>query len=236
MSGFVVSAANPKGGVGKSTSVLLMAQAIAKQGAKVAIIDQDRNKPVKEWAALGNVPQNITVIADNITEETIADEIDKARARNHIVFVDLEGTASLAMAIAMGMSNLVLIPMQPSQLDSRNGARVIKLLADTGRGTGKVTPHAILFTKTNPAIRTKGLRNIEQQLLDHGAKLFANEMHDREAFRAFLQFGGTIYDLDPKEVGGLDKAANNVHRVTEELLAILASGQAGNQTVKQEVA
>jgi MinD superfamily P-loop ATPase len=38
--------ASPKGGAGKSTSAVVLATEIARQGATVAIVDADPNKPV----------------------------------------------------------------------------------------------------------------------------------------------------------------------------------------------
>ena len=45
----VVCAANPKGGAGKSTTILALATTLAEQGASVTIIDADPNKPISDW-------------------------------------------------------------------------------------------------------------------------------------------------------------------------------------------
>ncbi|MER0240323.1 AAA family ATPase [Fulvimarina sp. MAC8] len=42
----IVCAANPKGGAGKSTTILTLASTIADQGGDVTIIDADPNKPI----------------------------------------------------------------------------------------------------------------------------------------------------------------------------------------------
>ena len=43
--------ASPKGGAGKSTSVVVLACELARTGAPVTVIDADPNKPVSRWAA-----------------------------------------------------------------------------------------------------------------------------------------------------------------------------------------
>ena len=116
--------ASPKGGAGKSTSAVLLATALAGQGASVTIIDADPNKPVSRWARLPGKPANLTVLAD-VTEETVTDAIDEAAQRTAFVIVDLEGTASMMVGYAMSRADLVVIPSQGSQLDARDAFRAI---------------------------------------------------------------------------------------------------------------
>ena len=44
----VICAANPKGGAGKSTTILAIATTLAQQGGSVIIIDADPNKPITD--------------------------------------------------------------------------------------------------------------------------------------------------------------------------------------------
>jgi chromosome partitioning protein len=45
----VFAFANPKGGAGKSTSALILAQALTRSGASVTVIDADPNRPILDW-------------------------------------------------------------------------------------------------------------------------------------------------------------------------------------------
>ena len=72
--------ASPKGGVGKSTSALLLGCQLASNGATVTIIDADPNRPLARWASLPHKPANVTVIAD-VTEKTIVRVIDEEATR-----------------------------------------------------------------------------------------------------------------------------------------------------------
>ena len=47
----VISFANPKGGSGKSTLVLVLGLEFARQGTSLAIIDADPNAVIADWAA-----------------------------------------------------------------------------------------------------------------------------------------------------------------------------------------
>ncbi len=211
--------ANPKGGAGKSTSALILGTQISLGGKDVTIIDADPNKFVHDWAKMGK-PENITVVAA-MSEETILDEIEEAAKKTTFVIVDLEGTASLLNALAMSAADLVIIPTQASMADSKQAGRAVKLLKVQEKSTGKTIPFAILYTRTNPAIRTRNLALIQDQFQKHNILAFRTHLHDREAFRALQTYGGTVEDLDPSQVGGLDKAIQNAREYAAEAISIL---------------
>ena len=149
--------ASPKGGAGKSTSAVILATELALKGAQVTIIDADPNKPVSQWAKRAGRPENITVIAD-IGEATIIDEIESASQKTPFVIVDLEGTASMMVAYAISRADLVVIPTQGSQLDAAEATKAIRLIRQQEKAFHKQIPFAILFTRTNAALRPRTLR------------------------------------------------------------------------------
>lgn len=223
--------ANPKGGAGKSTSAVILATQIAAKGAGVTILDADPNKPVSQWAKRGNIPPNIHVIAD-ISEHTIIDEIDAASQKTPFVVVDLEGTASMMVAYAISRADLVIIPLQGSQLDAAQGAKAVSLIKQQERAFKKTIPFSILFTRTNSALKPRTLGHIQAEFMKHGIRAFETQLHEREAYRALFSFGGTLESLDPRQVGNLDKAVANARDYAAEVVALL---KAESQPRKTEV-
>ncbi len=67
----------------------------------------------------GQARHKITIISD-VTEDSIVDVVEDASTENQFVIIDLEGTASLMVANAIGMSDLVVIPNQGA-LHGRQG-------------------------------------------------------------------------------------------------------------------
>lgn len=216
----VVVFASPKGGAGKSTSALILASELARKGAGVTIIDADPNKPMSRWAKRAGRPENITVISD-ISETTIIDEIEAAAERAPFVIVDLEGTASLMVSLAISRADLVVIPTQASELDGTEAAKAIKHVMHQEKNFKRRIPYAILFTRTNAAIRSRGQRNIEGQFSARTVPAFQTQIREREAFKAMFAFGGTLATLNPAEVPSLVAAAENAHAYASEVITML---------------
>jgi chromosome partitioning protein len=217
--------ANPKGGAGKSTSAVLLATQIAESGASVSLLDADPNKPLSFWSKRGKKPEKITVIAD-ISETSVIDEIDTAAAKTPFVIVDLEGTASMMVAYAISRADLVIIPVQGSQLDAQEAAKAIKLIRQQEKAFSKKIPLAIVLTRTNPAVRARTLSHIQGEFTKYGIRLFQTEIHEREAYRALFSFGGSLQSLDPSQVGGLEKAIINAKEFVAEVVEILKANRA----------
>jgi len=215
--------ANPKGGAGKSTAAVILATQLARNGAKVTILDADPNKPVSEWARRGTL-DNLTVVAD-ISESTVIDEIDSAAEKTPFVIVDLEGTASMMVAYAISRADLVIIPTQASQLDAKQAARAVMLIRQQEKAFRKTIPFAILYTRTSSAIRTKSLSHVQSEFQRNEIPTFRTHLHEREAFRALFSFGGSLESLDPRQVGGLENAIANAREYTAEFVHLVQPAQ-----------
>ena len=221
-----ISFANPKGGAGKTTSALILATELAAKGAQVAIIDADPEKWISQWAALPGKPDAIQIVND-VTEDTIVDQIDETSQHAQFVIADLEGTASLMVANAIGMSDLVLIPMQGSSMDARGGAKTAQLIRNQERMARRSILHSVVLTRTSAAITSRALRNVKEQLAASGINVFQTTIVERAAFRDLFDYGGGLTGLDPKAVSNVDKAQENAHAFAGEVIAKLKQQQDG---------
>lgn len=215
-----ISFANPKGGAGKTTSALLLASGLAAKGAQVAIIDADPERWISQWGTLPGKPANIAIISD-VTEETIVDHIESAAESAQFVIVDLEGTASLMVANAIGMSDLVVIPAQGASMDAKGAAKTIKLIRNQERMARRTIPHGVLLTRTSAAVTSRALRNVREQLDKAGIDVFQTAIVERAAYKDIFDYGGLLSDLDPGQVSNLEKAQENARAFAGEVLAKL---------------
>jgi chromosome partitioning protein len=212
--------ASPKGGVGKSTSAILLATELAARGANVTTIDADPNKPLSRWAKRPGRPDTLTVIAD-VTEDSIIDEIERAAQKTAFVVVDLEGTASVMVGYAMSRADLVIIPTQGSQLDAAEAVKAIRLVQRQEKAFKRTIPFAVLFTRTSAAIRPRSLASIEAEFTDNHIRVFATQIHERDAYRAIFAFGGTLSALDTAQVTNIPAATKNARAFAAEVVALL---------------
>jgi chromosome partitioning protein len=212
----IISFIQPKGGAGKSTSALILAAELAK-GAKVIVIDADPNAPIAKWSRRGGGITNLEIVqADK--EDSIFDLVDEAQKKAAFIIVDTEGVADLQAAYTISVSDFVIIPSQGSALDQDNAARAIKLIKDQERQTRRRIPHAVLFTRVNAAIRSRGMAAAEGQLVEYGIDVFETRIIEREAFKAIFSFNTTIDNLNPEQVSGMEKAKTNAREFAREVI------------------
>lgn len=220
----VISFANPKGGAGKTTSALLLAGELADRGASVAIVDADPERWISQWGALPGKPDNVTIIGD-VSEDSIVDQVEEASGKHQFVIIDLEGTASLMVANAIGMSDLVIIPTQGASMDAKGASKTIKLIRNQARLAKREIPYAVLLTRVSAAVASRSLKNVREQLDSAGIEVFASSIVERAAYRDLLDYGGLLSQLDPKQVSNVDKAVQNAMEFTAEVVAKLKAGQ-----------
>ncbi len=220
--------ASPKGGVGKSTSAVILATELALSGASVTIIDADPNRPVARWSRLPGCPKSLTVIED-VTERSIIEMIDREASRVSFVIVDLEGTASRMIPYSMSRADLVIIPSRGSTLDAVEAVAAIREVREQEAAFRIKIPSSILITNTSPAIKPRTLSSIVAEFRSNGVPVLKTQLHDREAFRAIFSFGGTVSGLDGANVRNIEAAVKNAREFASEVLAILRAKRAGEQ-------
>jgi chromosome partitioning protein len=218
---------SPKGGAGKTTSALVLASQLAR-GAPVTVIDADPNHPIATWSKGAHTPANLTVVAD-ADEENIMDKIESAVAKTPFVIVDLEGTASKIVVMAVSQADFVIVPTQGSQLDAEQAGRAFRVIQQQERIVRRTVPsyslpYSVLLTRTNPAIRTRTLSHIERRLVSAGIPVFETELNEREAFKAMFSFREPLEHLNPADVANLDKAVANAEAFASEVIALLRRG------------
>ena len=179
------------------------------------------------WASGGNTPPRLTIVSD-VDEDTIIERIEDAATKTPFVVVDLEGTASKIVIYAISQADLVIIPTQGSQLDANEASRAIRVVLQSQKMTKTATPYAVLLTRTNSSIRTRGMAHIQNGLIEAGIPVLETELNERDAFRAIFSFQQTLDGLSTSEVPNLDKAKLNVwafvHEVVQRLKTVEEEG------------
>jgi chromosome partitioning protein len=125
------------------------------------------------------------------------------------------------VAYAISRADLVIIPTQGSQLDSAEAGKAIRLIRQQEKAFNRKIPYAVLYTRTNPAIRPRTLKHIQEAFRKHGIFAFETHMHEREACRALFSFGGTLSTLNPAHVPNVIEAKRNARAFAREVVMML---------------
>lgn len=220
----ILCAANPKGGAGKSTTILTLACTIAEQGGDVTIIDADPNRPITDWRE-GKSKAKIAVISD-VSESNVGDRIKEAAARSQFVFVDLEGTASRMTSRAIMRADLTIIPLGGSALEAKQAARAVGLVRESEEDIGRRLPFILSLNRTSPPPFIKKIeREITKQMQDNGMPVLNTHLHLRQAFNAMFMERLSLFELDSGKVNGLDAAFDNAVQLTGEVLEVLRTSR-----------
>ena len=212
----VISFASSKGGAGKTTSAIILATELA-QGTDVILIDADPAGRLMRWSRLAPLP--LRVIASG-GERVIQDEIARAAAEAAFVVIDLEGSASRLSSFAIAESDLVIVPTGDEQQDADEAVETLAQITMEGRARRRAIHAAVLFARTNAAVKSKLERHINAELRA-AAAAFATELHRRTAFSSLHNAGGGLRQLDPAEVGGIERAIENAQAFAAEVVDML---------------
>lgn len=164
---YVISFANPKGGSGKTTSAMLLAEQIALSGGKVAILDLDPNANILAWAqnrlAVGlDVPFSVHG-RPHQADQTV-ELIDKLAAEAEYLIIDLEGSKDQIITFALARTDLCIIPLDGSPMEARQAAAAVKLVQTTASMIRAPIRYTLLFTRTNAAFQTSDERDVRREM------------------------------------------------------------------------
>lgn len=212
----IISFASSKGGVGKSTTCAAIACALADRGDRVLVLDLDRNQTLLQWAEkLPHEGVAVQAAATDQLGDTIAAAIKSGRF-DHIL-MDLAGFRDLAIMLAFGRSDLVIIPSGASVPDLREAGHMVKDLADVSEAVNRAIPYRLLFTRSSPLASRVG-NHVMQKAEQGGFARFNTQMVERAAYKElFLSL------VAPTSEKGDHKAGDEVRAILAEIEAIVSS-------------
>ncbi len=215
----VISVCSTKGGVGKTTLVMCLADAFAKQGGSTAIIDGDPNGHVATWRERAGADCTVTVISQP-DETKIQDVIAEAASRYALVMVDLEGAASQAVTYAIAESDLVLIPTKVSGMDLQEVFRTYEVVKRAEKMLKRAIPARVVFTQMSP-LQSRVAVHARNEIQANNIPVLKTEIIQRAAYQSIHFTGAT-----PSHGDGDLKAKREIASVLAELIENLAAAHA----------
>jgi chromosome partitioning protein len=210
-----------KGGVGKTTSALILALGLAERGVGVSMVDSDPNLPLKAWSELPGRPEAIRLFHAPSFQD-LPGELRHAKQASDWVVVDTEGGAPRMGGMAIANADLVITPLAASQLDAREARKVAKMVAEISRREGREIPLVCLFARTPPAGR-RSFQEVRADLEAAALPALQAALSDKEAFRALFSKGGHLAGPAMRRVSGVAAARELVEAFTEEVAALVGA-------------
>jgi chromosome partitioning protein len=211
----VVSVCSTKGGVGKTTLVMCLADTFARQGGSVAIVDGDPNGHVGTWRERAAEGCQVTVVSE-ANETRIQDAIATAAAKYALVFVDLEGAASQAVTYAIAESDLVLIPTKISGMDLQEVFRTYEVVKRAEKMLKRPIAARVVLTQMSP-LQSRVAKHARSEIQANAIPVLKTEIVQRAAYQSIHFTGAT-----PAHPDGDPKAAKEIESVLGEILEGLA--------------
>ncbi len=219
----IVTLAQTKGGSGKTTTAEVLIAEFAHRGLSVAAIDLDPNRPLGRFVARAAALSNVRIaVPDGNTR--VSDLIADLSSRYEVVIVDLMGAATPDMMVAIGFSDLVVIPSQLSEPDVRCGIETWRMIQEVEQLGRREIAKAVLFTRTSPALRTRAQEHARKQYEKVGVSVLQTEFMERVAFKE-MTFNGAAPNIHDRD----GNAAKNVIMVFEEIVRLLPRQQISRQ-------
>lgn len=201
---------NQKGGVGKTTLAVHVADALARRGTRVLLVDADQQESALEWSASRNGEPLFPVIG--MAKNTIHKELSMIATGYEITIIDGPARYGDITASAIAASDIVFIPVQPSSYDVWASEDVIELIKNASV-TRDLKAAFILNRKiVNSAIG----RDVLKALAKYPYPVLKTAICNRVSFSDTVGDGLTVTEANPN---GL--AAEEINRLTTDIMEFI---------------
>ncbi|MBU0781966.1 MAG: ParA family protein [Alphaproteobacteria bacterium] len=231
---YVITFANPKGGSGKTTSAILLAEQIATSGGRVAILDLDPNANILNWLRIREAEGRQTPFAVHArpqVEETV-ELIDQLAGQVDYLIVDLEGSKDQIVTFALSRTDLCVIPMDGSPMEARQAAQAVRLVQTTSSMIRAPIAYALLFTRTNAAFQTSDERDVRQEMEANDIAVLPVRIAKRAPYTRIFRDNVLLSELPAivsDELKG--KAASSIDKAQHQVAAAIENARDYAQVV-----
>lgn len=212
----IIAISHPKGGVGKTTTTMILAAALAERGYRVLVADCDAQASASAWASAAPEGKSFPAAVINLSAYAgkVHREIQRQLNNYDFIIVDCPpGLDSLSPQSAILVADLVIVPLPPSPADLW-AARGVKLLIERGADFNPALKAVIL---PNRVVRTSLSKAIMRELGEFGIPLMSSQLTNRTAYQEAVISGVSVSALGRDAQVAIDE----VNAFADEVLALI---------------
>lgn len=221
----IITVSTGKGGAGKTTTTISLADYWASSGHKIGLLNTDPNQSLTRWYEKGKAKgyfENI-VFKEELQEKNIitaakalCDEVD-------ILLIDVAGIASVSLLKAAGIADLVIIPAQPNEDDFLEAINTKEIVKEAEELTGRKIACKTVLTRAKAGTRV--LEHVAAQLEKRKFPLFKTIFFDRTIFPKARFMGAT-----PVSYGSDSEARGEIAIFAQEVADMIGRSQNTEQS------
>ena len=204
----IISVLNQKGGVGKTTIAVHISAALARQGARVLLIDADPQGSALDWSASRQAEPLFHVVG--LPKANLHKEVP-AHAENydHIVIDGPPRVNELARSAILA-ADQIIIPVQPSPYDVWAADEIVTLIREAQTFKEDIRSAFVINRKiVNTAIG----RDVKEALASYQLPVLDANVCQRVSFAESAATGSTVLEIDPDSL-----ASREIMALAKEIL------------------
>ena len=206
----IVGFLNQKGGVGKTTLAVHVADGLARRKRRVLLVDADPQGSALDWAASRRGDPLFPVAG--LPRSSIHKELPALARGYEYVIIDGPPRVYDVARSAIMACDLILIPVQPSPYDVWAAKEIIDLLHEAAVFKPSLKSAFVINRKI---VNTALGRDVVAALAEYPVPVMKTSICQRIALAESAAQGQTVFETAPAH-----PASNELHKLVDEILAM----------------